>query len=137
MRRAGPVGAAGGSYGHDHSSRGVGGAGRPVFGRQMFQLGSGHRWGARRGRRRRGGGGRAYAETAGGDDLELLRAVVYGKGLWIATGWKLVTSTDGVHWTDHGKIAAGPIPACNIVEGLAYKQGSFFAACDSSVYRSG
>jgi hypothetical protein len=82
-------------------------------------------------------GDRAYAETAGGDDVELLRAVVYGKGLWIATGWKLVTSTDGVHWTDHGKIAAGPIPACNIVEGLAYRDGTFFAACDSSVYRSG
>ena len=82
-------------------------------------------------------GDRAYAETGGGDDVELLRAVVYGKGLWIATGWKLVTSTDGVHWTDHGKIAAGPIPACNIVEGLAYKDGAFFAACDSSVYRSG
>jgi len=81
-------------------------------------------------------GDRAYAETAGGDDLELLRAVVYGKGLWIATGWKLVTSNDGVHWTDHGKIAAGPIPACGIVEGLAYKDGTFFAACDSSVYRS-
>ena len=82
-------------------------------------------------------GDRAYAETAGGDDLELLRAVVYGKGLWIAMGWKLVTSTDGVHWTDRGKIAAGPIPACGIVEGLAYKDGTFFAACDSSVYRSG
>ena len=76
-------------------------------------------------------GDRAYATTSGGDDEELLRAVAYGKGLWIATGWKLVTSTDGVHWTDRGLIKNGKnkIPGCSIVEGLAYNAGYFFAAC--------
>jgi hypothetical protein len=37
---------------------------------------------------------------------------------------------------DHGKLADGPLRDCNIVEGLAYKDGFFFAACNSSVYRS-
>ncbi|MES1205691.1 MAG: hypothetical protein ABUS79_07105, partial [Pseudomonadota bacterium] len=84
---------------------------------------------------------RAYTEKNGGDDQDLLRAVTYGKGLWLATGWKLVTSTDGVHWVDNGLISAGPIKDCNIVEGLAYDAGSFFAACTpwnspGTVYRS-
>jgi hypothetical protein len=74
-------------------------------------------------------GDRAYTKANGGDDQDLLRAVVYGKGLWIATGWKLLTSSDGSTWIDHGLIADGPIAACNIVEGLAYKDGYFFAAC--------
>ena len=74
-------------------------------------------------------GDRAYETTNGGDDDVLLRAVAYGKGIWVATGWKLWTSADGVHWTDHGKLGAGPLTACSIVEGLAYKDGWFFAAC--------
>ncbi|MEO8212467.1 MAG: hypothetical protein ABI560_04715 [Myxococcales bacterium] len=74
-------------------------------------------------------GDRAYETANGGDDDVLLRAVIYGKGLWVATGWKLMTSTDAVRWTDHGKLAEGPIPACGIVEGLAYKDGTFYAAC--------
>jgi hypothetical protein len=75
-------------------------------------------------------GDRAYATTSGGDDKELLRAVTYGKGLWIATGWKLLTSADGVHWTDRGLISDGnKVPGCNIVEGLAYNAGYFYAAC--------
>jgi hypothetical protein len=86
-------------------------------------------------------GDRAYETTNGGDDDVLLRAVAYGKGIWVATGWKLWTSNDGVHWTDHGKLADGPITACSIVEGLAYKDGFFFAVCTpwnspSAVYRS-
>lgn len=86
-------------------------------------------------------GDRAYATSNGGDDLELLRAVAYGKGLWLATGWKLVTSSDGVHWTDRGKLADGPIADCNIVEGLAYDAGFFYAACTpwnapGTIYRS-
>ena len=86
-------------------------------------------------------GDRAYETTNGGDDDVLLRAVAYGKGIWVATGWKLWTSTDGIHWTDHGKLGAGPLTACSIVEGLAYKDGWFFAACvpwnaPGAVYRS-
>jgi hypothetical protein len=81
-------------------------------------------------------GDRAYETTNGGDDDVLLRAVAYGKGIWVATGWKLWTSTDGVHWTDHGKLKDGPVKACAIIEGLAYKDGTFFGVCDGNVFRS-
>lgn len=69
--------------------------------------------------------------TAGGDDEDLLRAVTWGTangGRWVATGWKLWTSDDGVAWTDRGKLADGILP-CNIVEGLAFFQGKYWAAC--------
>lgn len=69
--------------------------------------------------------------TAGGDDEDLLRAVTWGTaagGRWIATGWKLFTSEDGVGWTDRGKLADGILP-CNIVEGVAFFQGQYWAAC--------
>ncbi len=65
----------------------------------------------------------------GGDDKNLLRAVTWGNGLWIATGWKLVTSTDGIEWTDHGLISELGNISCNIIEGLAYHDGYYFAAC--------
>jgi hypothetical protein len=86
-------------------------------------------------------GDRAYFTRDGGDDEQLLRAVTYGKGMWIAGGWKLVTSNDGVHWTDQGLLASGPIPACNVIEGLAYKGGTFYLICTpwqmpTTVYRS-
>jgi hypothetical protein len=87
-------------------------------------------------------GDRTYTTVEGGDDTELLRAVAYGNGLWIATGWKLVTSTDGVHWTDRGLLTDGPkISGCTIVEGLAYSGGYFYAACTpwdspAAVFRS-
>ncbi|MEQ1564410.1 MAG: hypothetical protein ABMA64_02145 [Myxococcota bacterium] len=76
------------------------------------------------------------------DDEDLLRAVTYGDGLWLATGWRWVTSPDGVEWTDHGLIAdAAGWPPCNIVEGLAWADGAFYAACadwygEGHVYRS-
>ena len=80
--------------------------------------------------------GKTWADRAsfaadGVDDTNLLRAVVYGKGLWIATGWKLVTSTDGVTWVDHGLITKlpDPRPSCNIIEGLAFNDRTFYAAC--------
>src|SRR4029077_2815382 len=81
-------------------------------------------------------GDRAYETTNGGDDDVLLRAVVYGKGIWVATGWKLWTSNDGVHWTDHGKLQDGPVKSCAIIEGLAYKDGTFFGVCDGKVFQS-
>jgi hypothetical protein len=84
-------------------------------------------------------GDRAFAAANGGDDDDLLRAVAYGKGRWIATGWKLWTSDDGVDWTDHGKLHDGIIGDQQIVEGLAYKDGYFYAAGDgnpSKFYRS-
>jgi hypothetical protein len=78
-------------------------------------------------------GDHAFSEAGGGDDLELLRAVVWGNGLWVSTGWKLFTSPDGVTWQDHGKLRenGGPdIMPCNIVEGLAFREGYFYAICD-------
>jgi hypothetical protein len=86
-------------------------------------------------------GDRRSEAPEGGDDENLLRAVVYGKGRWIATGWQLFTSDDGVTWTNHGMINDGPkIERCNIVEGLAYKDGYFYAACPtgtpSELFRS-
>ena len=86
-------------------------------------------------------GDRAYETREGGDDEALLRAVAYGKGIWVATGWKLWTSNNGTTWTDHGMLKDGPISACSIVEGLAFKDGYFFAVCTpwnspSAVYRS-
>ena len=81
-------------------------------------------------------GDRSYETTSGGDDDVLLRAVVYGKGIWVATGWKLWTSTDGVHWTDHGKLKDGPVKSCAIIEGLAYKDPYFYGVCDGKVFRS-
>lgn len=73
-------------------------------------------------------GDRASEVANGGDDEVLLRAVTYGKGLWIATGWKYWTSPNGVDWTDHGLVGKGILP-CGIVEGLAYFDGAFWAAC--------
>ncbi|MEO5726350.1 MAG: hypothetical protein ABI134_00845, partial [Byssovorax sp.] len=70
-------------------------------------------------------GDRASEVTNGGDDEVLLRAVTYGKGLWIATGWKYWTSPNGVDWTDHGLVGKGILP-CGIVEGLAYFDGAFW-----------
>ncbi len=76
-------------------------------------------------------GDRVSFAPDGGDDLDLLRAVTYGDGLWVASGWRYTTSTDGVEWTDHGLLNESEeigIP-CNIVEGLAFKDGNFYAAC--------
>jgi hypothetical protein len=84
-------------------------------------------------------GDRVFPAPNGGDDDDLLRAVVYGKGRWLASGWKLVTSDDGLHWTDHGKFNDGIITDEQIIEGLAYKDGYFYAAGDGSpsrLYRS-
>lgn len=83
---------------------------------------------------------RAFAAPDGGDDEDLLRAIAYGKGRWIATGWKLVTSDDGVHWTDRGMLNDGILDGNPIIEGLAYKDGYFYAAGDGGsgahIYRS-
>lgn len=77
-------------------------------------------------------GDRASEVIEGGDDEHLLRAVVYGNGLWIATGWKYWTSPDGVTWKDHGLLGKGILP-CSIVEGLAFHDGAFWAACGTYV----
>jgi hypothetical protein len=85
-------------------------------------------------------GSRASEAPSGGDDHDLLRAVAYGKGRWIASGWRLFSSDDGIEWTDHGYFQEdGIIPDKVIIEGLAYKDGYFYAAGDgnpSRIYRS-
>ena len=84
-------------------------------------------------------GDRAIIPGSKNDDEGLLRAAVYGKGLWIATGWRYLTSTDGINWTDQGLLDDGGLKGCHIVEGLAYANGSFYAACASTpsiVFRS-
>jgi len=37
----------------------------------------------------------------GGDDENLLRAVTWAQGLFVAVGWRIHTSPDGVSWTEH------------------------------------
>jgi hypothetical protein len=65
-------------------------------------------------------GSRASIAANGGDDDNLIGAVAYGKGRWIATGWKLWSSDDGVTWTDHGKLHDGIISDRQIVEGQGF-----------------
>jgi len=84
-------------------------------------------------------GDRVSLAPSGGDDDNLIRAVAYGKGRWIATGWNLWTSDNGLDWASHGKLRDGIIDDQVIVEGLAYTNGYFYAAGDgnpSRLYRS-
>lgn len=37
---------------------------------------------------------------SGGDDKCLLRDIIYAKGLFVAVGWKILTSPDGLDWTE-------------------------------------
>lgn len=75
------------------------------------------------------------AATGGGDDENLLRAVAYASGLWLAVGWQATTSKDGLTWTPLAKInAAGGVtwngaPTCGLVEGLTSDGTYFYAAC--------
>lgn len=39
----------------------------------------------------------------GGDDDTLLRTIAWGNGLFVAAGWRIMTSTDGVMWSDTPK----------------------------------
>lgn len=66
----------------------------------------------------------------GGDDKNLLRGIAYGNGVWVAGGWRITTSVDGVTWTDHG-MAADLITAvaCNVTDSIAFGSGRFLCAC--------
>lgn len=84
-------------------------------------------------------GDRVYTAANGGDNNNLIRAAVYGKGMWLASGWNFFTSTDGTQWVDHGPLKKTALPDCSVVEGLAYNAGYFYAACAPSMgvmYRS-
>jgi hypothetical protein len=42
------------------------------------------------------------SEANGGDDPYLLRGVAYGGHQFVAVGWRVMTSPDGITWVDHG-----------------------------------
>ncbi|HEY6727274.1 MAG TPA: hypothetical protein VI197_24740 [Polyangiaceae bacterium] len=73
----------------------------------------------------------------GGDDHDLLRTIAYGNGVWVSGGWRLVTSEDGVIWTDHGD-AEDVIDAvnCPVTDGMAFGKGKFLVACGSTLAAS-
>ncbi|HKO50264.1 MAG TPA: hypothetical protein VJV79_21185 [Polyangiaceae bacterium] len=73
----------------------------------------------------------------GGDDEDLLRTIAYGNGLWLSAGWRLVTSTDGVAWTDRGMAEQVITPIrCPVTDGLAFGAGKFLVACGSNLASS-
>jgi hypothetical protein len=84
-------------------------------------------------------GERKSIAASGGDDENLIRAITYGKGRWVAMGWNLWTSDDGLEWDDRGRLDDGILSPNPIIEGLAYKDGYFYAAGDgnpSRIFRS-
>jgi len=71
-------------------------------------------------------------DANGGDDDNLLRAAVYAHGLFIAAGWRIHTSPDGVHWTERtvdGQQWCGGLASGN---GITLCTGG----CGDSVYTS-
>ena len=73
----------------------------------------------------------ARLAPSGGDDENLLRAVAYGKGIWITGGWQYFTSTDAKTWTKRTHPCGGAV-----VEGLAFGAGRFIAACGDTTFSS-
>jgi hypothetical protein len=57
-----------------------------------------------------------------GDDGNLLRAVSFGDGMFVAAGWKIWTSTDGANWTERAN------PANQWMGGLEFGNGIFVGA---------
>lgn len=88
----------------------------------------------------------SVAEANGGlDDYDLLRAVAYANGKWLATGWSATTSADGVTWTplrrinEPGGVTWNGAAACGLTEGLTSDGSAFYVACGwgtQQVYRS-
>jgi hypothetical protein len=72
---------------------------------------------------------RAETRSNGGDDQDLLRAVAFGNGVWIAAGvFRIYTSTDTLAWTERS------LPTC--IESIAFGQGKFIAICGGSTSTS-
>lgn len=63
----------------------------------------------------------SLSEVAG-DDENLLRAVAYGDGVFVAAGWKIFTSTDAASWQE--RVA----PLNQWLGGLAFGNGLFVGA---------
>src|SRR5262249_25685765 len=55
-------------------------------------------------------------------------------GIWVAAGWRYVTSTDGVTWSDRG-MAIDVIKAvrCDVTDSMAFGAGRFLVACGSNL----
>lgn len=71
---------------------------------------------------------------SGGDDNNLLRSIAYGNGVWVAGGWRYVTSTDGIKWTDRGMtVDVFSAISCNIIDSIAFGQGRFVGACGDTL----
>ena len=68
----------------------------------------------------------------GGDDQNLLRATVYAQGLFVAAGWRIHSSPDGVTWTEH------TVNGQQWCGGLDYGNGRFVCAggCGQSLHSS-
>lgn len=75
---------------------------------------------------------RTQLADRGGDDPNLLRAVAYGKGLWVAGGWKYLTSRDAVTWTEQTVHPCGG----GVLDGLAFGNDIFVGACGGDTYVS-
>jgi len=73
----------------------------------------------------------ARLAPSGGDDENLLRAVAYGKGIWITGGWQYFTSTDAKTWTKRTHPCGGAV-----VEGLEVGSRRFIAACGDTTFSS-
>lgn len=43
---------------------------------------------------------RVVLNPNGGDDNNLIRAINYVEGVWVAAGWKIFLSQDGANWTE-------------------------------------
>jgi hypothetical protein len=66
-----------------------------------------------------------FVSGGSNDDDELLRAVAWGKGVWLVGGGKrLFRSLDGVHWE------LRPLPMNRCMEAIAYGNGKFVSACN-------
>ncbi len=59
--------------------------------------------------------------VTGGDDFSGLRTVAWGNGLFVAAGWRIMTSPDGVTWKDTPPDSFGQ----NWMGQMVYGQGSF------------
>jgi hypothetical protein len=59
-------------------------------------------------------------EANGGDDQENLRVVVWGDDQFVALGWRVMTSPDGMTWTD-----LGTTPLGNWIGGATYASSEF------------
>ena len=69
--------------------------------------------------------------AGGGDDENLLRGAAFGRGKWVAVGWKHLVSDDGATWT-----VVQRKNACGLMEDIAYGNGVFLGTCGDNAHTS-